>query len=236
VPRRIAYTQTRVFHPDPALLRRNRVITALDDGPALAAYKVLRTQVCQRLAANRWNTLAVTSPRGAEGKTLTAVNLAISLALEVNHSVLLADLDLRRPGVHRVFGYAPEVGVSDFLTEAASIGEMLFNPGVERLVVLPGREPLYNSSEALSSHQSLDLVEELKHRYPSRFVIFDLPPVLSADDAMAFAPYVDAVLMVVEEGRTTQDELLRAVEYLNGTPLIGTVLNRSPEGAVDPEY
>jgi Mrp family chromosome partitioning ATPase len=229
-PRTITYTRTRVFRPDPEVLRRNRVITALDDDPAVHAYKVLRTQVRQRLNANGWNTLAITSPKGAEGKTLTAVNLAIILAMEVNHSVLLVDLDLRKPGVHRYFGYEPQLGVSDFLTEHVDVSEMLFNPGIDRLVVLPGREPVFSSSEALSSPQTVELVEELKSRYPARLVLFDLPPVLSADDAMAFAPYVDAALMVIEEGNTTQDDVLLAVEYLGDTPIIGSVLNRSPEG------
>jgi Mrp family chromosome partitioning ATPase len=73
------------------------------------------------------------------------------------------------------------------------------------------------------------LVQELKTRYPTRMVIFDLPPVLSADDALAFAPYVDAALLVIDEGRTKRDEVTRAVGYLRTTELLGTVLNRSHE-------
>ena len=104
---------------------------------------------------------------------------------------------------------------------------MLFNPSIERLVVLPGRETMLNSSEALSAPTMVHLVEELKNRYPSRLVIFDLPPILSSDDALAFSPYIDAVLLVIEEGKTSSDELAQSLEILQPVNIIGTVLNKS---------
>ena len=103
------------------------------------------------------------------------------------------------------------------------------NPGLDRLVVLPGSEPIANSSETLASPKMARLVNELKTRYPSRFVIFDLPPILSADDALAFSPHVDAALLVVEDGVTTKDDLARSVELLKQTELLGTVLNKTSE-------
>jgi capsular exopolysaccharide synthesis family protein len=227
----ISYTQTRVFEPSPEVLRRNRVMTGSESNPAVGAYKLLRTQVLQRLRERGWNALAITSPGPAEGKTLTAVNLAISIAREVNHTVLLVDLDLRNPSVHQYFGYVPEKGVSDLVLHGAQIPEVLFNPGLERLVVLPGREAMPSSSEILSSPAMVALVQDLKHRYPSRIVLFDLPPLLSADDAMAFAPYVDAALVVIQEGKTTREEVTRAIEFLRDLPVLGTVLNRSADAA-----
>lgn len=227
--RQITYTETRTFQPSLEVLRRNRVLPGLDEPSAVGAYKILRTQVLQRMKERGWNALAVTSPGPGQGKTLTAVNLAVSLAREVNHTVLLVDLDLQRPSVHRCFGYLPDRGVSDIVLRDAPVAECLFNPGVERLVVLPGHEPVPNSSEVLSSPPTVRLVQELKTRYPTRMVIFDLPPVLSADDALAFAPYVDAALLVIDEGRTKRNEVTRAVEYLRTTELLGTVLNRSHE-------
>jgi len=226
----ITYTQTRTIQPPPETLRRNRVLGgSADDSSVVAAYRILRTQVLQRMKEHGWKALAVTSPSPGEGKTLTAVNLAISLAREVNHTVLLVDLDLRNPSVHQLFGYQPEKGVSDIVLHGAEVSEVLVNPGFERLVVLPGRESITNSSEVLSSPALIALVDDLKHRYPSRLVIFDLPPLLSADDALAFAPYVDAALLVVEEGKTTRDDITRAVGYLRKTELLGTVLNKSEE-------
>lgn len=226
----ITYSRTRTIQVSPEVLRRNRVLSALDvTDPATTSYKLLRTQVLQRMKENGWNALAITSPGEGEGKTLTAVNLAISLAREVNHTVLLVDLDLRRPSVHACFGAKPELGLSDYLFKDVPLPEILFNPGVERLVVLPGREPIHNSSEVLSSPKMVRLVEELKTRYPSRMVLFDLPPLLSADDALAFAPYVDAALVVIEDGKTPRDELLQAMGYLRTTRVLGTVLNKASE-------
>jgi capsular exopolysaccharide synthesis family protein len=229
-PESITYTETRTFQPSPEVLRRNRILgSSADDPTTVAAYRMLRTQVLQRMKERSWKALAVTSPGPDEGKTLTAVNLAISLAREVNHTVLLVDLDLRNPSVHRCFGDEPQKGISDIVLHGAAVAEVLVNPGFERLVVLPGREVILNSSEVLSSPGLVSLVHDLKHRYPSRLVIFDLPPLLSADDALAFAPYVDAALLVLEEGKTTRDDVTRAVGYLRNTELLGTVLNKSQD-------
>ena len=226
----IEYTQTRVVPVSHDVLRRSRVIAGLGAGPVTDAYGMLRTRVLHRLRQNAWQALAVTSPGQGEGKTLTAVNLAVSLAREVNHTVLLVDFDLRRPSIHRYFGYQPKKGLSDYLNGSATVGELLFNPSLDRLVVLPNTVPMSNSSEILSSPTLVRLVEDLKSRYPDRLVIFDLPPLLSTDDALAFSPYVDAVLMVVEEGRTRRSQLERSVETLAGNAaLLGTVLNKSHE-------
>lgn len=220
--------------PD-TLLRANRVIVPWDRGAAVDAYRVLSTQVLQRLRENRWNAVAMVSAGFREGKTLTAVNLAISLAKEVGHTVLLVDADLRRPGVHRYFGVASEPGLSEHLLDDVPLDEILFNPGIDGLVVLPGGRPLRNSSELLGSPRMQALVQELKRRYPSRVVLFDLPPVLSAADALAFSPHVEATIMVVEEGKTSAEDVVRAAKMLESTNLIGTVLNNSHHSGLHEE-
>jgi exopolysaccharide/PEP-CTERM locus tyrosine autokinase len=231
----IVYTRTRTVPVSEEVLRRNRVIRSQDRGPAVDAYRVLSTQVLQRLRENRWNAIAMVSAGFREGKTLTAVNLAISLSREVGHTVLLVDADLRRPGVHRYFGVASEPGLSEHLLDGVPLEDILFNPGIEGLVVLPGGRPLQTSSELLGSQKMQALVQELKRRYPSRVVLFDLPPVLSAADALAFSPHVDATIMVVEEGRTSAEDVLRAAEMLESTNLIGTVLNNSSHSGLHEE-
>ena len=225
----VAYSQTRVCKVDSALLRANRVVCGDANDEAMAAYKMLRTQVLQRMAAKGWRALAVTSPAPSQGKTLTSINLAVSIARAMDHTVLLADLDLRRPSIHTYFSYSPAYGIDDYLLNDTPLSEILFNPGIERLVILPSKEPVSDSSELLSSPKMLRLVEELKTRYPSRFVIFDLLPVLSSDDTLAFAPNVDAMLMVVEDGKTKKEELKQAMGLLDGTNVLGTVLNKSDE-------
>ncbi|MCU7873933.1 MAG: CpsD/CapB family tyrosine-protein kinase [Candidatus Thiodiazotropha sp. (ex Lucinoma borealis)] len=224
---KITYTKTKTVEVSKDSLREKRVIVGDLNDSISDQYKVLRTHVLQRLKANQWNSLAVTSPNEGCGKTLTSINLAISLAREVNHSVLLVDLDLRRPSIQRYFFTDEQPGISEYLTEGVELSEILFNPGLERLVVLPGNKPFANSSEMLSSPKMVQLVEELKNRYPNRIIIFDMPPLLSCDDMIAFSPYIDAVMMVVEEGGTQKTELARSCVLLEKTNIIGTVLNKS---------
>ena len=151
------------------------------------------------------------------------------MARGVNHSVVLVDLDLRRPSIHSFFYTDQQPGISEYLLEGIELSDILFNPGIERLIVLPGNKFFTNSSEILTSPKVVQLVEELKTRYQNRIVIFDLPPLLSCDDVIAFSPYIDAILLVVEEGVTKKEELKRAYELLENTNIIGTVLNKSKD-------
>jgi protein-tyrosine kinase len=224
----VRYTMTRMVEVSQEKLLANRVIAGLPQHKYKDSYRMLRTRVLQTLRNNGWNSVAVTGPATGCGKTLTAVNLAISLAMEVSHTVLLVDLDLRKPSVHDVFGYQPELGLSDYLLKPEiKLHQLLFTPGIDRLVVLPGRSALPNSAEMLRSPRMVALVNELKTRYPDRLIVFDLPPILAADDALAFSPYTDSILMVAESGSTKKDDLQKAYDILKSTPLIGTVLNKS---------
>ena len=226
--RGIQYGQTQTITVDDAVLKENRIVTGLEPGPFTDSYNMLRTQVLQRFRENNWNVLAVTSPGSGEGKTLTAINLAISIAREVDYTVLLVDANLRHPWMLEHFGLSERKGLSDYLTSNAPIEELLVRPSrVEHLVLLPGGQRLEHSAEMLSSPKMEELVSEMKSRYHSRIIIFDLPPVLSSADALAFSPYVDAALLVVEEGVTQKADLERAVELLSTTNIVGTVLNKA---------
>lgn len=229
LPEKITYTKTKLVEVSSDRLREKRVIVGDSNDSISDQYKVLRTHVLHRLKANQWNSLAITSPNEGCGKTLTSINLAISLAREVNHSVLLVDLDLRRPSIHKYFLSNEYQGISEYLNKDIDLSEVLLNPGVDRLVILPGNKPIANSSEMLSSPKMVKLVDELKTRYPNRIVIFDMPPLLSCDDMIAFSPYVDATMLVVEEGGTRKDELKRAYQLLEKINVIGTVLNKSTD-------
>jgi capsular exopolysaccharide synthesis family protein len=235
-PAQIVYTQTRRAEVSSEYMRNKRVVTGQEPDGFTEAYRILRTQVLQRLSDNKWNALAVTSPGLNEGKTLTTINLAISLAMEVSYTVLLVDADLRHPSVHTYFGLEPEFGLSDYLISDKPLQEILVHPaGIQGLVILPGGKPLVNSAEMLNSPKMSRLVDELKARYHTRIVLFDLPPVLTTADAVAFAPYVDAALLVVEEGRTSTQDAQRATELLKDTHLIGAVLNKSFSNPVEDE-
>lgn len=228
----IKYDQTQVMETITAERRKNRIVVGSGGAPDAAetGYKILRTQVEQRMASKGWNALAITSPGADAGKTVTAINLSIALAQEVHRTVLLVDLDLRNPNIHKRFNCAIKFGLVDYLLDDVPLSDILINPGIDRLVILPaGVEPMGNSSELISSPKMVELVDELKTRYPSRLVVFDLPPVLSSDDAIAFSPFVDASLVVVAEGLTTNEELKRTREVMGDSNLLGTVFNRSSE-------
>ncbi|CAN5260584.1 hypothetical protein BH24PSE2_BH24PSE2_19020 [soil metagenome] len=225
----VVFERTRVVPVDARKLREQRVITGADDDPYADLYRMLRTRLLQRMRQNEWHSIAITSPGTSAGKSLTAVNLAISLAMEVTQTVLLVDFDLRRPAIHRYFGIEPELGISDLLLRNVPLNEIAFSPSIDRLVVVPGRERMPNSTELMSAPRTIELVREFTTRYPDRIVIFDLPPVLTVSDALAFSPQVDAMLLVVEDGVTQQEELAATMELLENTNIIGTVLNKAQE-------
>jgi protein-tyrosine kinase len=229
-PTSIVYSRTKIFSPSRDVLERNRVLDPSSTEAAAAAFRMLRTQVLQRMDAHGWHSLAIFSPTADDGKTTTAVNLAVSLANDRLHTVLLVDFDFKRPSIASRLGLIPEFGSDDALCGKARVEECLYHPeGFERLVVLPARSTLMNSSEVLAGPRSRDIVNELRDRYPERVILYDLPPVLRADDALAFAPLVDCGLVVASEGHTKRNDLVRTMDLLQKTPLVGTVLNRAAE-------
>ncbi len=219
--------------PDVELLEENRIV--IDErSAASAAYKVLRTRVLQRMRRNGWKTLAVTGTCPNEGKTLTAINLSINLAWHSTTSVVLVDMDLRNPSVHRYLGVDTRFGLMDYLNGDVPLVRAGVRPGIERLGVVLNDRPIANASELLSSPETLGLIEEVKQG-DDRIVIFDMPPVFAGDDVLAFAPYVDAVLIVLSQGTTKRASLVALRELLQHVNVIGTVLNRSSE-RVAPYY
>lgn len=221
----IRYSRSRVHRPLPSMLKKNRILTVQSDAGVAYAYKLLRTQVFTKLQGSGYNSIAVLAGRASEGATLTAINLAISIALDPRATVLLVDLNLRNPSVHRYFGYEPALGVADVLTGSARLEDVLFNPGIEGMLVLPGAHPVSGSSELLATQAAENFVRDIRSRYPSRIVIFDLPPLLEAEDAIVAMPFYDASLVIIRDSHSKGDDLLRMAELLRGKPIIGTVLN-----------
>jgi len=229
-PQQIEYRVTRRVPASPRHLHEKRILNPMSDAGTVAAYKLLRTQILHKMTHNNFNSLAVVSANQAEGKTLTAVNLAISMAQEVNHTVLLVDFDLAKPSVHEQFGFEPQCGIGDYLAGRVELSAALVNPDIERLVVLPGREALTNTSELLSSPDVVSLINDIKSRYRNRIIVFDLPSVLHQDDALALSPHIDALLIVVAEGETQDRDLVRTAQLVGNKPVLGTVLNKSTTG------
>jgi protein-tyrosine kinase len=228
LPMVIQYTKTKTFSPSSAWLESNRVVDVSGSNAAAAAFRVLRTQVLQRMVEHDWRSIAVISPGSKDGKTTTAINLAISLANDQRHTVLLVEFDLKRPIIAKRLGIDAEIGADDVLRGTARVEECLYHPdGFDRFVVMPARARMDHSSEMLAGPRCREIVAELRARYPERILVFDLPPVLGADDALAFIPLVDCALIVVAEGSTPRADLVRCLELLRNTPVVGTVLNLS---------
>jgi len=147
------------------LLEKNRIVNVSSPNPAAAAFRMLRTQVLQRMTENNWRSLAIFSPSRNEGKTTTAINLAISLANDHLHTVLLVDFDLRRPTMAAKLGISPRKGTDDLLRGEARVEDCLYHPqGFDRLVLLPARSTMHNSSEAIAGRRGRELVAELRNR------------------------------------------------------------------------
>lgn len=225
-PGEIHYTYTRKVAVNMDFLRRQRLIVNGSDNSLWEAYKLLRTHVLHRTKREHRNTLMFTGPLPNEGKSLTAINLAIAISQKVGQTVLLVDGDLRNPSIHRYLDLPSGPGLIDFLTSGYPIADSLVHPeGLANLVVLPAGSSTTESAELLSSPRMLDLVRELKHFYPDRYVLFDLPPLLYAD-SLAFAPVVDGIILVVESGRTPREEILHTMDLLKEFPVLGFVLNK----------
>jgi capsular exopolysaccharide synthesis family protein len=225
-PRAFDYEQTHVEPIQEKVLRRNRVIAGFPHDVHADIFRTLRVQVLKFLSGVG-STIGICSPNPGVGKSLVAANLAVSLALGIDHTALLVDADLRRPSLQNYFGLGPGPGLIDHLLHQAPLSDCLVNPGIERLVLLPAGKPVRNSSEILGSPKMLNLARELKSRYPDRFVIYDLPPLLAGDDALVFLPQLHSCILVIEERKTNAQELQRALDLLKGANLMGTILNKS---------
>ena len=234
---KIVYQRTRVEEVPDAYLQSNRLVAGLMRDNLADIYRMLRAQVLKRLRVTDGSSVAICSANIGDGKTLTAANLAISMALEPNHTVLLVDLDLRRPRIQEYFGLEKvEAGLCDYLEGNADLADAFANPGINGLVLLPVRRRLVNSSELLSSLRMQHLLAELNGRYSDRIVIYDLPPLLASDDSLVVLPHIDASLLVVREGATRSGEIQRSLRLLDNHNLLGTVLNDSAETNPHPYY
>lgn len=220
------YSTSRTVRLDPERLRRNRCVGLFSDAPEIAPYKVLRTQIQHRARSRGWNAIMITSANPGEGKSLTAINLALTLAKEFDQTVLLVDGDLRRQDIRSILGLDSPFGLADYLMDDRPLSDLIVWPGIEKMTLISGGRTIQDSAELLGCPRMRELVREMKERYADRSVLFDVPAVLSGADAIAFAPLVDAILMVVAEGVTPIGDVRKAVELLPAEKILGFVMNR----------
>jgi protein-tyrosine kinase len=220
---------------DPQAARENRLLLSgaqPQDGGNVAAYGLLRTRLLHRMRAKGWQTIGVTSAAPQDGKSLTSVNLALSLAREGNNSVILLDLDMRNPTVCRTLGITPHLELRDFFEGRVDTPNDLFvSIGVDNLIIAGNLTATQNSAELLASTRLEDLLGFIRESTTNPFILIDLPPVLSPEDTLVVAPRIDAMVLVASEGVTPRADLLRASEMLADFQVAGLVLNRSTESS-----
>jgi exopolysaccharide/PEP-CTERM locus tyrosine autokinase len=212
---------------DPVAVANPKLVALRDKNDiAFEEYNKLRSLIIKLTQGEKFsNTLMVTSCIGEEGKSLTSLNLAIALARGFDHTVLLVDTDFRRPTLHLSLGIKPETGLIQCLRDDLPISKALIKTGIGKLVFLPAGGAVSKPVEMLGSKKMKEIINELKNRYPERYVIFDTPPVLPFADAQVLAPEVDGFIFVVREGRTRLNDVKKALQTLQGSNMLGVVYN-----------
>ena len=221
-----AYIQSQIVELDPLLLARNRCLMYLDNTREAESFRILRTQVLQRTRHSGANIIMVTSALPGEGKTITAINLAIAIAREYQHTVMLVDGDLRKQSIHKYLGCGGKKGLMDYLSGRSPFSELITWAGIEKMTVISGGSLLQESAEILGSPRMRELVPSIKGRYADRYIIFDMPSILTGADVLTMAPLVDKILVVVQAGKTSTDDVKKALQYLPKEKILGLVLNR----------
>jgi protein-tyrosine kinase len=211
-----------------ATLERSLLVAAQPDNPEHEAYLGLQAAVLQCIDEEGLRVIGVTSPSEGSGKTLTAVNLAISLATMAGRPTMIVDFDLSAPQVHKLFGICPKAGLEDYLSNDVSLNDVLFSPSIDGVAVLPARGGLKAADELMRSGRLATVLERIERDHSDAVVVLDLPSLNSTSDGQAFEALVDGMLLVVEDDVTEERDYRRALQSLSSEKLIGTVLNRVP--------
>ncbi len=173
------------------------------------------------------NLIMVTSAVAGEGKSFTAVNLAMSIAAELDHTVMLVDADVARPSVLRMLGLPPGPGLLDVLEGRAELPDALLRTNVEKLTLLPSGTPHSKATELLASEAMRELLDDMATRYPDRIIIFDSPPLLLTTEARVLASHMGQIVMVVSAGHTAQAAVRQALDTIESCPVRLMVLNKA---------
>jgi non-specific protein-tyrosine kinase len=230
----VTYSTTKVQPVEHRILEKNKIFTVSHNNTIADQIKILRIQILNKLEEIGGNSLLVTSANPREGKTFTSINLGVSIAHEIDRTVLLVDADLRNPSKAHYdfaadfFGVDVTKGLADYLLGDFDIPDLLLNPGIQKLTILPAGRHLPNSAELLNSPRMESLVAEMKNRYrDDRIIIFDSSSLSVCTDPVVLSRFVDGILLVVEAEKTSPNHLKRVKELLDGRPIVGITLNKA---------
>jgi Mrp family chromosome partitioning ATPase len=228
-----AWDTLPLVEPVAEILVRSRIVSADRTNPAYLPFDVLRTRLMKIARDRGWRRIAVTSPTKGCGKSFVTLNLSFALSRGAGPRVMVFDLDMRAPSLAQSLGVDPGVGIAAFLGGRNTWEEASFRIA-PRLAIIPSARPVANSAELLLSPLATEAINTALARLDPALVIFDLPPLIGCDDALAFMPNVDAVLIVTRAGLTTPDDLHTSERLLAGGPeILGVVLNGAEDEDVD---
>ena len=201
------------------------VMLSCPDSADAETFKVLRGQILFSREGKVPRSILVTSTFPAEGKTYVVANLATTLAMGIDEYVLAVDADLRRPRLHRMFGYSKVKGLHDYLVGNVRLEEVLIKSRINKLSILPAGKPARNPAELLSSNMMARMLEEVKGRYQDRFIIIDSPPSSVTAETKFLAQQVDGIIYVVMASKTPRKNIEKAIDNLGRDKVLGIVFN-----------
>lgn len=217
-----------------SLSNRNFVSIATERRLIYEEYRVIKRKLINNAFGGLSSTLKhpnlilVSSSRPGEGKTFTSVNLALSIALEQDKTVLLVDADVLRPNVSRTLEISTPLGLTDYLSSNnVDVADIIYSTNVERLKLITAGKPHHLSTELLASDKMIELVNEFASRYPDRIVIFDAPPLLGVNETSVLAAMCGQAVVVLEENKTKLNELDKALSLLPKELAVGFVINKA---------
>lgn len=183
---------------------------------------------------NHCNLVMFSSARPNEGKTFVSINMALSIALEQDKSVLLIDADVLKPSVNKELGFENTIGLVDYLlNDELNVSNIIYDTNVDNLKIIPAGTPHHLSNELLASDKMESFAKELASRYSDRIVIFDCPPLLGVTETLILTNFMGQAIVVVEESNTPIADVIRATEDLNEDLALGLVLNKASRSHKD---
>lgn len=234
-PARTPWDALAPFTPDPRLMERHHVVS-LAGGRAAAGFDMMRTKLVQQMRANGWRRVAITSAAGSSGKSTVTLNLGLSLARLPEITTLVAEVDFRRPSLGRLLGLREKHAFASVLAGEAAFADHAVRYG-DNLAIATNHAPIRNPAELLAGSTVAPALKAIEDAHAPDIVLFDMPPLLVSDDAMAFIGHVDCALLVAAAGDTTVAEVDRCErELAEQTNVLGIVLNKCRDAGPDYGY